>query len=355
MKTGSESRLFSNNHMAVLLSVNLETEKIGIKWTKSFNNFLITGDPVISAINDDNSLEFQKEIRENPRNRPYDPKAEEGMTRWRRTEEGDLVMFEGKPVTEETMKVWSGNQDIRLIKFINGLREEILCRAFSWENKKNLQVRYKFAPASAKPCLPNVDAIIQCVEKYTPEIENVKKKGEMIFYREHPLNCFMPDYDLSATEAIDIQKWVYNRLCHKNDKNGQYFGYTNFVTVKKISFSFGYGVRRQDGIKKPPEISAWHIEIKRQAGWVLKFFINIRDFFSGIFWTSTQEPSEADKKVMKNLLQGVPLLDEERNTIVNDFAIKLGASSSINFYVACDRSEFQLEINGRARIKSFAS
>ncbi|MGL5627263.1 MAG: hypothetical protein ACRDDW_07145 [Candidatus Rhabdochlamydia sp.] len=58
---------------------------------------------------------------------------------------------------------------------------------------------------------------------------------------------------------------------------------------------------------------------------------------------------------MKNLLQGVPLLDEERNTIVNDFAIKLGASSSINFYVACDRSEFQLEINGRARIKSFAS
>lgn len=323
--------------------------------------FLTKNNPIISAISDDNSLEFQEEVKKKPRSRPYDPEAEEGMTRYRRTEEGQSL-FKGEPITEETMKVWSGPRDIRLIKYVDRQREEILCRAFNWETKENLQVPFRFAPG-ANPNSPspdlnlglNVDTIIQSIKGYTPEIENIKNEKIIILHKEHPLNYFMPDCDLSITEAVDIQKWVYDRLCPKNDKNGQYFGYTNFVNAKKIPFSFGYGVRSQDGIKKPPEISAWHVEIKREAGWVLKLFINIRDFFSGMFWTSAQDPSEADKEAMRNLLQGVPLLDEERNTVINDFARKLGASSTINFYVACDRSKFQLKIDGRSRIKSFAS
>lgn len=58
---------------------------------------------------------------------------------------------------------------------------------------------------------------------------------------------------------------------------------------------------------------------------------------------------------MERFVQGVPLLDPERNKIADDFAVELGACSITNFYIACDRSVSQLEINGRAWVRSFAN
>ena len=107
-----ESRLFSDGSMAVLVSVIPRKKIIGIKeWTGDYlENFLIISNPVVSAVNNDNSLKFQEEIRQTPRSRSYDPEAEEGMTRWCRTPKGELVRIEGEPVTEETMKVWPASR-----------------------------------------------------------------------------------------------------------------------------------------------------------------------------------------------------------------------------------------------------
>lgn len=354
-----ESRLFSDGQKAVLLSVDLNTEKIGIKkWVNNFNDFLITHNPIISAVNDDNSLEFQDEIREVPRSRPYDPEAEEGMTRWRRTPKGKLIIVAGEPVTEETMTVWPGPRDIRLIKFVEGQREEILCRAFNWENKENLEVRSRFAPG-ARPNLSgislNVATVMQIMKKYTPEFEKVENEEEITFYREHPLSCFMPGYVLSRAEALQVQRWVYEQFYRKEGENKERFEYTNFVSAKKIVFSFGKGIQMQSQIKNSSKIATWHVEMKRQAGLVLQFPIGISNFFLGIFSASAQNPATVDEKAMERLVQGVPLLDPERNKIVDDFAIELGACSTINFYIACDRSASQLEINGRAWVRNFAN
>ncbi|VHO02848.1 hypothetical protein [Candidatus Rhabdochlamydia sp. T3358] len=237
-----QSRLFSDGHMAVLLSVNPRTKKIGVKeWAGDYlSDFLITRNPVISAINDDASLDFQEEVREVPRTRFYDPEAEEGMIRYRRTPREELVALGGEPVTEETAKVWPADRDVRLIRIAAGLREEITCRSFNWRNNQNPEVFCRLAPGSEADS-QSVDAIIQCMQTYTPQLENIKNKELITFYREHPLKCFLSDCDLSTLEATHIQKWVYNRLCGKNDGNSQCFGYTNFVNAKKTAFSFGKG------------------------------------------------------------------------------------------------------------------
>lgn len=128
-----ESRLFSNGSMAILVSVIPKEKVIGIKeWAGNYSEkFLITSNPVVSAVNTENSLEFREEIREIPRSRSYDPEAEEGMTRWCRTPKGALVGTEEEPVTEETMKVWP----LGLVIFVlsNPLinKEKAYCAEFS--------------------------------------------------------------------------------------------------------------------------------------------------------------------------------------------------------------------------------
>lgn len=356
-----ESRLFSDGHRSVLLSVNLDTEKVGIKKCgKDFNDFLITRDPIISAVNDDNSLELQEEMRKTPRNRPYDPEAEEGMTRWRRTAEGDQVMFEGNPISEKTIKVWSGFRDIRLIKFISGQREEILCRVFNWETKENPEIYSRFAPDAAPSDLPyaryrklNIDDALEYTQGCMPQLENTKNKELITFYREHPLNYFMPDYVLSRAEASEVQRWVCAQFYRNEGENKTHFEYTNFVKARKMPFSFSKN--KKNSSKHSLEIETWHIEMKRQASWILQFPIGIGNFFAGIFLASAQNPAIADKKAMKKLVQGVPIIDEERNKIVNDFTVELGNCSVINFYIACDRSTSELEVNGRTWVKSFAN
>lgn len=352
-----ESRLFSDGLKAVLLSVDLNTEKIGIKkWVNNFNDFLITHNPIISVINGDNSLGFQEEARETPRSRPYDPEAEEGMMRWRRNEEGKLVKFEGELVSEKTVKVWPGPRDIRLIKFISKQREEILFRVFDWENKKNLEVPSRLA-SCASSNLPrvncNIDTVIQKIQEYIPQLENVKNEEVITIYREHPLNYFMPDYVLCRTKASEVQRWIYEQFYRKEGESKERFEYANFVSAKKIAFSFGKK-KQQNALKNVSEVEAWHVEMKRQAAWALQFPIGISNFFSGIFVASAQNPA-IDEKAMERFVQGIPLLDPERNKIVDDFAVELGACSTINFYIACDRSVSQLEINGRAWVRSFAN
>ncbi len=360
VKKRIESRLFSDGQGAVCISVNSRTKKIGIKeWEDgALEDFLAKKNPIISGVNDDNSLEFQEETRETPRSRPYDPKAEEGMTRWRRSPKGELAIIGGEPVTEETMKVWPGPRDIRLIKFISKQREEILFRVFDWENKKNLEVPSRFA-SCASSNLPkinrNIDTVIQKIHEYTPELENVKNEEVITIYREHPLNYFMPEYaDLSRTKASEVQIWVYEQFYRKEGEREERFEYTNFVSAKKIAFSFGKK-KQQNALKNAPEVEAWHVEMKRQAAWALQFPIGISNFFSGIFSITAQNPNIVDKDAMERFVQGVPLLDPERNKIADDFALELGACSIINFYISCDRSVSQLEINGRAWVRSFAN
>lgn len=355
-----ESRLFSDKKMAVFISVNPRTEKIGIKeWDNGdLHHFLITYNPVISAINDDHSLEFQEERREIPRSVPYALEAEEGVIRWCRTEEGELFLNEGEPATEETMKVWHGDRDIRLIKFTCKLQKQIMCRVFDWASQENSEIHCRFAPGS-EPRLSNVsthvNAVIRSMKKYTPELEHVANEEVLTFYKEHPLNCFMPGYVLSRTLVRDVQRWVYQQFYRKEGENIERFEYTNFISAKKISFSFNEKAHKQNKIGISSEIEAWHIEMKRQAGWALQLPIGISEFFLGMFSISAQNPSEVDKKAMERLVQGVPMRDPERNKIIDDFAAELGACSTINFYIACDRSVSQLEISGRAWVRSFAS
>ncbi|MEK7340273.1 MAG: hypothetical protein AABZ92_06150, partial [Verrucomicrobiota bacterium] len=141
--------------------------------------FLIEKNPVISAVNEDNSLESQEEIREIPRSRPYDLNAEEGITRWRRTEEGDLLLYEGEPMSEKTIKVWSGDRDIRLIKYTHKSQERILCRSFNWATKENLEIHCRFAPGS-EPHLPNTSAhintVVDSMKRYTPQFGEYCKR-----------------------------------------------------------------------------------------------------------------------------------------------------------------------------------
>lgn len=357
-----ESRLFSNGSMAILVSVIPKEKVIGIKeWAGNYSEkFLITSNPVVSAVNTENSLEFREEIREIPRSRSYDPEAEEGMTRWCRTPKGALVGTEEEPVTEETMKVWPGPCDIRLIKSVNKQGEGILCRVFNRENKENLVIRHRFALDTLQ-ATPNffdinftADAIIQTMKKYTPEFENVENGEEIVFYRKHPLSCFMPGYVLCEVEALQVQRWVCEQFYRKKGESKKCFEYMNFVNAKKIVFPFGKGIQMKDKAKCSSEIEAWHIEIKRQSAWALQFLIGINKFFSGIFLEDAQNPATVDKKAMERLVQGGSLLDPERNKIVDDFAEELGACSTINFYIACDRSASQLGINGRAWIRNFA-
>ena len=137
-------------------------------------------------------------------------------------------------------------------------------------------------------------------------------------------------------------------------KTRNFFEYTNFVSAKKIGFSFGKGIQMKDEAEHSSEIEAWHIEMKRQGAWTLQFLVGISNFFSGIFSASTQNPAIVDKKAMERLVQGVPLFDAERNKTVDDFAMELRACSTINFYMACDRSASQLGINGRAWVRNFS-
>ncbi|QZA58669.1 hypothetical protein [Candidatus Rhabdochlamydia porcellionis] len=150
------------------------------------------------------------------------------------------------PVSEKTVKVWSGPRDIRLIKFIDKQREEILFRVFDWENKKNLEVPSRLAPcasfhllrASKSRVSTDTDIAIQKIQGYTPELENVKNEEVITMYREHPLNYFMPDYVLSRTEASEVERWVYEQFYRIEGETKQPFEYTNFVRTKKIAFSF---------------------------------------------------------------------------------------------------------------------
>lgn len=352
-----ESRLFSDKKKAALLSVDLITKKIGVKEWTNFNDFLITRNPINPIINEDNSLEFQEEIREIPRNRPYDLDAEEGITRWRRTEEGALILHEGEPMSEKTIKVWSGDRDIRLIKYTHKSQERILCRSFNWATKENPEAPCRFAPGSEPP-LPNtsanIDTVVQCMKRYTPQLENIANEELVTFYRQHPLKYFMPDHVLSRTRAIDVQRWVYQQFYRKEGENIERFEYTNFVSVKEVIFSFGKK-GQQEELANSLGIEAWHVEMKRQAGWVLQLPIGVLDFFSGIFLASAQNPPEADKKAMKRLVQGIPMIDTERNKTIDDFAIELGACSIIHFYMAWDRSVSQLEINGRVWVRNFGN
>ncbi|MDR2539443.1 MAG: hypothetical protein LBC45_02345 [Chlamydiales bacterium] len=353
-----ESRLFSDGQKAVFVSVDLERETIGVqKWEKgNIHDFLLTHNPLISAIHEDHSLEIQEEIRETPRSRPYDPKAEEGMMRWRRTPRGKLVLVEGEPVIEETMHVWSGSRDFRLIKYVDKQREDILCRVFDWESQENLEVPFRFAPGvSAHLSNWDVDILIQKIRKYTPELENVENEEIITIYKEHPLNYFMPGCILSRVKASDVQRWVYEQFYRKEGESKKSFEYANFISAKKITFSFGKEKKEQlNEIRNPSEVETWHVEMTRQAAWALQIPIGMSHFFSGIFLASAQTPPVVDKDAMGRLVQGVPLFDLERNQIADDFAVELGACSTIHFYIACDRSVSQLEIDGRAWIRRFA-
>ncbi|MEK7340274.1 MAG: hypothetical protein AABZ92_06155 [Verrucomicrobiota bacterium] len=164
----------------------------------------------------------------------------------------------------------------------------------------------------------------------------------------------MSNYVLSRTRAIDVQRWVYQQFYRKEGENIERFEYTNFVSAKKVVFSFGKK-GQQEELASSPGIEAWRVEMKRQVGWALQLPIGIRDFFSGMFLASAQNPPEVDKGAMKRLVQGVPMIDEERNKTIDDFSIELGACSIIHFYIACDRSESQLEINGRVWVRSFGN
>ncbi|VHO03142.1 hypothetical protein [Candidatus Rhabdochlamydia sp. T3358] len=260
----------------------------------------------------------------------------------------------------QTVKVWPGDRDIRLIKLVAGnSQERIICRVFDWKNSKNSETFCRVAPggeAEAEFDLPSIDTIIEQMQEYTPQLEIIGNKELVTFYRERPLDCFMPDYVLSRTRPMDVENWVCNQFYRKGGENSERFEYTNFVSAKKIVFSFGENKKEQRDINmKSFEIETWHVEIKRQVGWALQLPIGIYEFFSGMFLAGAQYPSEVDKKAMERLVQGVPMIDEERNKTVDDFAMELGACSTINFYMACDRSESQLEINGRIWVRSFGS
>ena len=324
-----ESRLFRNRFAAVLVSFTAEKKIIGVKeWMDAYmEKFLIGNNPIVSAINDDNSLEFEEETRETPRSRPYDPEAEEGITRWRKAPQAEQA-----GITEETVKVWPGLRD--------------------WEKGKMLEVPSRLASCASSSLSDdeNVDTVIEKIQDYALGLEIVENKEMITIYRQSPLSYFMPGYLLSKITASEVERWIGEQFYRKEGENKQRFEYTNFVSAKRTVFSFANGMRGENRIKSDSALDAWHVEMKRVAAWSLQFPVGISNFFAGIFLARAQDPTMVDKQAMERLVQGVPLFDAERNKIADDFAAELAACSTINFYIACDRSISQFEVNGRARV-----
>ncbi|VHO00653.1 hypothetical protein RHT_00122 [Candidatus Rhabdochlamydia sp. T3358] len=280
IKKRIESRLFSNGPGAVCVSVNSRAKTIGIKeWDDSaLGDFLTKKNPVISAINDDSSLEFEQELRDSDRSRAYDLEAEVGITRWCRTEKGELVIVEEEPVTETTMSVASGNestegQDILHIKRVEGEAEKNIFRLFNGETKKTLDVPHKNPKTSDGGILPK--EIGDC----TFEIINTNNGKQIALHKTHPLDCFMLGSDLFTAESSQVEEWVYEQFYRGPDDKRTTFEYTNFVSARKKSFSFfGKGIkgkRAEDGANMSSEVETWRVEMKISASCVWQFPVGL--------------------------------------------------------------------------------